>query len=164
MLTRHCVAFVCATNTHRKDGKEEKKSLEEEVNLWTPYIPEKPSRILCGFHAKEEGRFWLSMVSIFTVVIAVILVIRSGQSNLTKGCQCPPHIVHPNWHLGAKISTFCDNMRWYGVLATFWCCCENQLQTFGLSASIRYMYRHLSFIRESTGKNNGLSFASGSVA
>jgi len=50
---------------HHKDGKEEKKSSEEVLNLWTPYIPEKPSRILCGFHAKEEGKFWLSMVSIF---------------------------------------------------------------------------------------------------
>jgi len=54
-------------NHARKDGKENKKAAEEVLNLWTPYIPEKPSRILCGFHAKEEGKFWLSLVSMFTV-------------------------------------------------------------------------------------------------
>jgi len=58
--------------THGKDGKEDKKSSEEIMDLWTPYIPEKPSRILCGFHAKEEGKFWLSMVSIFAIIIIKI--------------------------------------------------------------------------------------------
>ena len=40
--------------------EEEKQEEEEE---WTPYIPEEPSAILTGLHSKEEGKFWLSMVS-----------------------------------------------------------------------------------------------------
>jgi len=44
------------------EDEEEKKATAEAQELWTPYIPEKPSRILCGFHAREEGKFWLSMV------------------------------------------------------------------------------------------------------
>jgi len=48
-----------------EDG--EKKPSDEALELWTPYIPEKPSQILCGFHAKEEGKFWLSMVSVFII-------------------------------------------------------------------------------------------------
>jgi len=48
----------------RYDRGKDQKSLEEELTPWTPYIPEKPSRILSGFHAKEEGKFWLSMVSV----------------------------------------------------------------------------------------------------
>jgi hypothetical protein len=35
---------------------------EEAEEPWMPYIPEKPSPILHGFHAKDEGKFWLSMV------------------------------------------------------------------------------------------------------
>jgi len=45
--------------------EEKKKTSEEAGELWTPYIPEQPSRILCGFYGKEEGKFWLSMVSPF---------------------------------------------------------------------------------------------------
>lgn len=30
---------------------------------WEPWIPEEPSPILEGFHAKLQDRFWLSMVS-----------------------------------------------------------------------------------------------------
>ena len=41
--------------------EEEKKEEEEE---WQPYIPDVPSPILHGFHSREEGKFWLSMVSI----------------------------------------------------------------------------------------------------
>lgn len=35
---------------------------EKKEEPWEPYSPEKPSPILCGFYAKEEGKFWLSMV------------------------------------------------------------------------------------------------------
>ena len=47
-----------------------KKPPAEALERWTPYIPEKLSRIMCGFHAKEEGKFWLSMVSVLAVIIS----------------------------------------------------------------------------------------------
>jgi len=51
--------------------KDEKKSTEEIGEPWTPYIPEKPSRVMCGFHAKEEGKFWLSMVSVSVLIFSM---------------------------------------------------------------------------------------------
>jgi hypothetical protein len=49
---------------------EESEEKEEEVEEpWMPYIPEKPSPILHGFHAKDEGKFWLSMVCITVALI-----------------------------------------------------------------------------------------------
>ena len=36
---------------------------EDEEEEWMPYIPEKPSPMLYGVHAKEEGKVWVSAVS-----------------------------------------------------------------------------------------------------
>lgn len=50
--------YLCSFTTEDAENKEE----EEAEEPWQPYIPEKPSSILHGFHAKDEGKFWLSMV------------------------------------------------------------------------------------------------------
>ena len=52
----------------RFECEDKKKISDEAQEMWTPYIPETPSRILCGFYSQEEGKFWLSMVSLFGTV------------------------------------------------------------------------------------------------
>lgn len=49
---------ICKCMLINSDEKE--KTPEEDT--WEPYIPAEPSPILRGFHAKDQGKFWLSMV------------------------------------------------------------------------------------------------------
>ena len=40
---------------------------EQKEEPWEPFIPEKPCPVLYGFHAKDEGKFWVSMVCIVLI-------------------------------------------------------------------------------------------------
>ena len=41
---------------------------EDDEEEWSPFIPQEPSPILSGIHAKDEGKVWLSMVSICMII------------------------------------------------------------------------------------------------